>query len=340
MEKETSYQRVLPAILLEILLKETDEDRPLLITSSDSNTKTIFSILKEEYEININSRTVNRTLSAMMEAGLVGHKPGKKKGGYYACRDIDIDSIKIILYSLYGSNNLGNKLVQEIISYLTTSIGVSIQKDFSKIYKADEPFDPRILSNIVLLNKAIESDKKVHFEYYFPTASGKPWLGGLNNPKYPNIISPLSIISKRGDFYLLYTKDAFGNIYSLRLDNIYSIEILDKEREIYHPFDPYEFMKHRAYVFSGELIDFKIQFDKEEGRQYRRNIKFVLQYFKDSVKFEEDKKNDVLYASIRTDEGSFFWWYIQYGENFTILSPESMIERVKAHYQKLVKKYS
>ena len=51
------------------------------------------------------------------------------------------------------------------------------------------------------------------------------------------------------------------------------------------------------------------------------------------------KKDDLLYADIKCNESALFYWYMQYSETFTIISPQSLIDRAKKEAERILKKY-
>ena len=51
------------------------------------------------------------------------------------------------------------------------------------------------------------------------------------------------------------------------------------------------------------------------------------------------KKDDKLLADIKCNESALFYWYMQYSETITIISPQSLIDRVKNEAERILTKY-
>ena len=81
----------------------------------------------------------------------------------------------------------------------------------------------------------------------------------------------------------------------------------------------------------GPIIDATILIENKDS------IHFIIDYFGNNARIY--KKNDKLYADIKCNENALFYWYMQYSETMTIISPRSLIERVKKEAYKIFNKY-
>lgn len=336
-KKKSSYGRVLSALIYRILLTEADENHPLLVHSSLKEKNTLSRFLFEEDSVEVNPRTITLTLIDMAKKGLVEQKNHSKRGGWYPRRDIDEDFARVILLSLYGSNAIPNKEIQEIATALTPVIGKSVSEDYDRMFASEiTPWEKRIPGNMATINEAIKRDKRISYTYALNADDGNvypPEEGYIPN----KTVNPLAIIAQHGDFYLLYSVGGKEQIRSLRMDNIYSAKIAKEQRIVPEGFAVKEYMKDRPYAFTGEIQEFKVLLEKDEHGHENGKIRFIRQYFGNHARYERDEDGKH-YATIKTDWNSFKWWYIQYADIFTIISPESMREEIAKYAKQMLLK--
>lgn len=334
---KSSYGRVLSALVYKILLEEADEGHPLLVASAVPERKTISKSLVDQYKVEVNPRTISLTLFDLEKIGIVVQKDHSKRGGWYPVRDIDEDFARVILLSLYGSNALPNNEIKEISAALSPVIGKSVSEDFDRMFSSEiAPWEKRIPGNMAVINEAIKRDKRISYSYALNADDGNvyPPEEGYIPEK---TVNPLAIIAQRGDFYLLYSLGGKEEIRSLRMDNIYSVKISREQRIVPEGFSVKEYMKDRPYAFTGEIQEFKVLLEKDEHGHENGKIRFIRQYFGNRAKYERGSDGK-LYARIITDWNSFKWWYIQYADIFTIISPEAMRDEIRKYAKQMLLK--
>ena len=96
-------------------------------------------------------------------------------------------------------------------------------------------------------------------------------------------------------------------------------------------FDIAKYLNDNIYLLDGEVIKATIEIDNPSY------VQFIIDWFGRNARTY--KKDDKLYADIKCNESALFYWYMQYSECVTIISPQSLIERVKAEAERIVKKY-
>ena len=99
----------------------------------------------------------------------------------------------------------------------------------------------------------------------------------------------------------------------------------------------------RGFAHRNKRIGNTIISTKTEHKATLEVLKPVgIQYLKDwfgkhASIYKEDGK---LYAKVKCNEGALRFWVLQYGEEFKLLSPESMVGTLKEHLAKENEKYS
>lgn len=96
-------------------------------------------------------------------------------------------------------------------------------------------------------------------------------------------------------------------------------------------FDIAKYLNDNIYLLDVEVIKATIEIDNPSY------VQFVIDWFGRNARTY--KKDGKLYADIKCNESALFYWYMQYSEGVTIISPQSLIDRVKAEAERIVKKY-
>ncbi len=115
-----------------------------------------------------------------------------------------------------------------------------------------------------------------------------------------------------------------------KIEEEWPIKNIDELKDI-KDFDIAKYLNDNIYLLDGEVIKATIRIDDPNFIQY------IVDWFGKNAKTY--KKPDGLYADIKCNESALFYWYMQYSETFTIISPQSLIDRVKGEAERIVKKY-
>ncbi|MCQ2799395.1 MAG: WYL domain-containing protein [Bacilli bacterium] len=333
---KSSYGRVLGALILIILLENSDESHPLLVSSVDEEKETIQKYLLEKGVV-VNNRTVNLTLEELSEYELVKRKDSKKSG-WYALRELDEDSIAILLLSMYGNINLTANQIKGIEESLTPLIGLPSSRNLNAIMPESTSWNRKIPSYFAVINQAIKRNKQISYTRAINTLDGRTTAPNKDEAKY-HTINPLGITYVRGSFYLLYSKGGKNEVSFMRLDNIGDIKETNSIRLTPEHFDIKEFMKHRPYPFRGEIEKFEIVINDEDTRKDPLDdLGIIRQWFGNDYDVFKDPQDQKYHITIMTTSNCFRYWYVQYAENFQIVSPESMVESVKEYAEMILRK--
>ena len=95
---------------------------------------------------------------------------------------------------------------------------------------------------------------------------------------------------------------------------------------------------HLNYIYSADTayehkalddVSFKIEDDNA--------IQFVVDWFGKNARVY--KRNGNQYATVTGNENALFYWYMQYSESFTVLAPQSLVQRVRDEAERILKKH-
>ena len=156
---------------------------------------------------------------------------------------------------------------------------------------------------------------------------------------YQYIVSPYYSVNSSGRYYLICNyREKYRAITWFRIDYmlnpkieeewpIKSIESLKGVKE----FDIAKYLNDNIYLLDGDVINATIQIENPNS------VQFVVDWFGKNAKIY--KKDDKLLADIKCNESALFYWYMQYSETFAIISPQSLIDRVKNEAERILNKY-
>lgn len=338
--KKTTKGRINSAIIYKLLLDNASELHPLKIASSKKDEVTIQSLLVDEGVI-IDPHTVSENLYAMQEMGLVDTVKSdyaKVRGRWYAVREyLDSDSTLILLMSLYSNMNLGRNQIDALRDSLKPLIGEpSIERLNAAFPKAKPYWNKNIPSYIYTIDEAINHNKQVEYISGIYDYSNKKMV---NNPTKNKArrVNPLAVTNYRGSLYMLYYDEHHQDVAFIRLDSISSLEECSIPRRVPDDFVVEDYLEHRAYPSRGDIMEFEVIVNDQGDRgSPKANLSYVLQYFGEDVTIFE--KPDGLHVIFATNMYSFKYWYIQYADNFTIVSPLSAKDQVRDYINNISSK--
>ena len=225
--------------ILDILEKYTDEDHRL-------SQKDIVEILKTEYMMNADRKSVKRNLMDLIDFGYeieysesVRMVPNPKTGeleesyilsDFYLVRDFTDGELRLLIDSLLFSKHIPYSQCKELIEKLE---GLSNQYFKARVKHIrtmpdNAPQNRQLFLNIETIDEAITSGRQVSFNYneYGTDKKMHPRKDKNGNVR-EYIINPYQIAATNGRYYLICNYDKYDDISHYRIDRISNIEILN-----------------------------------------------------------------------------------------------------------------
>lgn len=318
-------------LILKILQEYSDEDH--FLTQQD-----IIDKVDEIYGIELERKSVAFSISLLQELDYDINK--SPRGGYaLLSRDFDNSEIRYIVDSLFSSKSISGKQASELSKKLNSSLSRYQRKEYNFIYKSSEinrSNNKELFYTLELIEEAKRRGKRISFQYLSFDENGKPFPK-MDGFRY--IVSPYYSVNSNGRYFLICNyREKYRAITWFRIDYMISPKIeedwplkpIESLKDI-KSFDIAKYLNDNIYLLDGEVIDATIQIDDPNSIQY------IIDYFGKNAKIY--KKEDKLLADIKCNESALFYWYMQYSETFTIISPQSQIDRVKNEAERIIKKY-
>lgn len=211
--------------ILDILKKYSDMDHRLTQAQ-------IIEILKKEYYMDVDRRTVKRNLMNLLDFdfGIDYTEIIKKneKGeeipictDWYITREFDDSEIRLLIDSVLFSKTIPQKQCKKLIDKLKGLSNIYFEKKVNHICSLPEirPENKELFYTIDVLDEAISKGKKVSFIYNSYGTDKKL------HPKREreHVINPYQMVATNGRYYLICNYDKYDTLSNYRIDRITGI---------------------------------------------------------------------------------------------------------------------
>ena len=318
-------------LILKVLEEYSDEDH--FLTQQD-----IIDKVDELYGIELERKSVAFSISLLQELDYDINK--SPRGGYaLLSRDFDNSEIRFITDALFSSKCLNGKQAADLSKKLNSCLSKYQRKDYNFIYKSNEinrSENKEVFYTLELIEEAKRRGKRISFQYLTFDENGKP-ITKRDGFRY--IVSPYYSANSGGRYFLICNyREKYRAITWFRIDYMINPKIEDEwpikpleSLEGMKNFDIAAYLNDNIYLLDGDVIKATFRIDWPNAVQY------IVDWFGKNARVY--KKDDLLYADIKCNESALFYWYMQYSETFTIISPQSLIDRAKKEAERILKKY-
>ena len=329
--------------ILDILRRYTDEDHRL-------SQKDIIDILKTEYGMTADRKSVKRNITSLMEMGyeinfsealrMFPNKDGVLEESYILSdfwleREFTDGELRLLIDSLLFSKHIPYSQCKGLVDKLR---GLSNQYFKSRVrfistLPETVPKNKELFYTIEILDEAIAKGKQVAFTYNEYGTDKK--LHPRRDREY--IINPYQMAATNGRYYLIGNYDKYNNLANYRLDRITNIHLLDtprKPKENVPEMKGWTLPKHMAehlYMFSGESVPVTFRMKKDI-------LDDVIDWFGTDITFSDETEEEVT-ARVIVNWHAMHHWALQYCRHVRILAPDNLVQTVKADLQTAIERY-
>lgn len=335
--------------ILDILKKYTDAEHRL-------SQKDIVEILAREYDMKTDRKAVKRNLMNLIEFGydieysesvrMIQNKNGEEEeslilSDFYLNRDFTDSELRLLIDSVLFSKHVPYSQCKEVVEKLESLSNIYFESKVKHICNLPEnaPANNQLFYNIEILDEAISKGRQVSFTYnnYDIDKKLHPRKNSEGKErKY--IINPYQIVATNGRYYLVCNYDKYDDVAHYRLDRITNIELLntpvkskDKVRGLENGLDLPRHMAEHLYMFSGESIIVKFI-----AKRYI--ITEVIDWFGKDVKFSNTTEDEVT-VTVKVNENAMQLWALQYARHIKVISPQSLVDKIREDIHSAIKNY-
>ena len=319
-------------LILKTLQEYSDEDHYL--THQD-----IINRIKRDYGLEFERKSVASSIALLQELGYDINK-GPKGGFALFSRLFEPSEIQFITDALFSSKAISAKQAAALSSKAQSVLSRYQRKNYNYILKADQIArneSDEVFYAIDMIHESIKQEKAISFQMKEYDEDGQVRLR-MGDWRYK--VSPYYLVSSNGFYYLIaHYRSKYAPIQAFRMDLMTNLQI--EEDWAYKPlsslegmanFDIATYINEHIYLWGGDSVEATLEILKPAGIQYLKDW-----FGKHASIYKEGEK---LYAKVRCNEGALRFWVLQYGEEFKLLSPESMVGTLKEHLAKENEKYA
>lgn len=336
--------------ILDILRRYTDEEHRL-------SQKEIAEILRTEYSMNAERKTIRRHLLNLIDCGYeieysesVRMVPNPKTGvpeesylwsDFYLVRDFTDAELRLLIDSLLFSKHIPYSQCRELVEKLEGLSNVYFRSRVKHIRAMPDtaPQNKQLFYTIEVLDEAIGKGKKVCFHYTsFGVDKKRHLRSGEDGHPREYVVSPYQMAAANGRYYLICCTDPHDNVAHYRLDRIADIRLLDEParpaktvQSLEHGVDLPKHMAEHVYMFAGPSrpVTFRMK---------KYLINDVIDWFGTDVAFS-DESDDEVTAHVTVNLAAMRRWAVQYAPHVRVLSPASLVEEVRQAIGKAAEQY-
>lgn len=327
-------KRLIGVFILEVLKNHSDEHQKL-------KQKDIIEYLRKDYQLIVDRKTVLRNLQDLIACGEfdIEYREVIRKSGpdsedeettiltdIWLVPDFTESEYQMLVDSILYSRHITASQAKDLITHLGKTVSQGISQRTPQFHQCKSVYrtaEQDTFLNADQIRSAIDEKKQIRVvmrEYQ--------WNGKLEKKPGKTIaVTPYYLASANGFYYLIAKNEDSGEIESMRIDRIDSVEILDS-----HPGTPIretefrnttlkKYMMSHPFLSSGKPILAHVLID--EGY-----ITDITDTFGDAIDVLEKKDNHYTAAFYSTEEDLFKWAFL-HSDHATVLEPQHLRNKLR-----------
>ncbi len=315
--------------VLDILRTFSDEDNPISAVEicKALEQKGIFAERKSVYD----------DISLLSEYGYDIVRA--KRGFFLASREFEEPEIHLLCDAVRSANFITAKKSRELVRKLTSNLSQNQIKQSEKNIFFDSAIkctNEQIYYNIDKLSRAISECKQVRLEY---RVRGLSPNRTLEQSIKTMVINPYALCWEEDHYYLIGNYVKYDNLIHLRVDRIYSVEILNSTARHFSEvssytdaFDIADYTKRLFGMHGGKQAEIELCCNKKITEQvidrFSENI-FITKVTEQTFNFSV---NAILSEALVT-------WLIGFGQNITVVKPQELKNMLIQRAEKVLDLY-
>ncbi|MGN1318097.1 MAG: helix-turn-helix transcriptional regulator [Lachnospirales bacterium] len=328
--------------ILDILRKYTDENHKL-------SQAEILEKLKTEYNMEVNRKSIKPNIMNLIDFGYDINYSEKIRNNnevmlsdFYINRDFTDEELRILIDSLLFSKYIPYNQCKELVNKLEGLSSIYFKYKIKHIRNLPEkmPKNNELFYNVAVIDEAISKNRQIMFTYRdYGTNKKLQTRKTVNNKNKKYVVNPYQMVATNGRYYLICNHNWYNNIGYYRIDRIADVELLDtpakpiKEvKGCENGLNLPQLMAEHIYMFSGEsaTVIFK-------AKKYI--ITDIIDWFGTDVNFS-DETCDEIRVSVFVNLNAMKFWAMQYANHIKVISPQSLVDEIKADLKSALEKYS
>ena len=315
--------------IMQIFQKHSDCNHPL--TQED-----IIRHLEEDYGIVIERKAVSRNISLLKEAGF--EIESNRTGSYLNEREFTDAELRILIDGVLSSKHITAKYSKDLIDKLCALSSKYFRSHVGHIHTIgewDKTKNQALFYNVEIIDEAIEQKRQIRFDYNKYGADKKLHKTRMHHA------SPYQLILHNQRYYLMARNEYWKNMAYYRLDRITNMSITETKLVPVTSVEGYE--SGINYKELSTALPYMYT-DKPEWVEFSAEsyiIDQVIDWFGKDIrisKYGDDDKQ--IKVSVRVSPMAMEHWAMQYINHVKIVSPQSLVEKIKGNLCEATGKYN
>ncbi len=331
---DKGYTKMKLLYIKEFLEKNSDEDHPVSV--DDINDMLLSK------DITCERKSIYSDVKTLKEYGMDILSVRQPKAGYSVCsRDFELPELRLLIDAVQAANFITPKKTKELIKKIGTLCSVAQARMLEKqvyIEKRHKCSNEEIYYNIDIINRAIQSGKRISFIYQkrqLDTAENKVVI-----EEKEFSVSPYAMIWSNDHYYLIANNQKYNNLMHTRIDRMKKVEILEEKARKFSEVSPYKsYFDSADYsgkifnMFSGDTQALELLCDNSM-------LEEIIDRFGTTalIRTGDDETRFLLNTKCVVSEG-LVSWIMQFGGRLEVIEPASLREQVKSRAKEIADLY-
>lgn len=338
-------QKYKSILVLQILLKNTDNDHPLTASKIKDKLIELYDVEAEEHSIRRDIQELQRLYSSDNEDCFkLGERfpykieyDGSGERGYKVTkRPCSFSDLQLLVECIHSARFISKReearLLLMIKEFCSRKQGELLKTEAYLIDRV-KTNNSNIVKYIQIINKAIKYSHKIKFKYTkFTLRNRDEQIPRRHGDFY--IVSPFKIIINEGNFYLLaYNGKKITHYRIDRMESVKETTELCEGNELYENIDMNDFTKRVFSMFCGEEKKVTIRFTNDL-------LDTVVDRFgaHGAMYIPDDDRHFKIIANVEVSK-MFYSWICGFGKKALILHPLDVVEDFKVFIYEISQKY-
>ena len=313
----------------EMLCRETDENNSMPSTVIIKNLS--------EMGIPCDRRTLYKDIEALNENGYEVLCKRSRQNEYYVLdRNFNDAELHILIDAVQAATFITEKKTVDLVNRIASLSGdckAKILKANTVAFNTVKNTNERIYYSVNEIITAIDNQKKIEFYYFDYDASHKRVY---RKEKQAYKVNPYATIYSNDSYYLLCYDDKHEGMAHYRIDRMDTVKIIDEPITKRADLKAFNIKKHKKQIFNmfaGEDVTVTIRIDK-------RLIDAMYDKFGSSIKMRMVNESEAEFTTDVQISSPFIGWCISFGNKLKVISPSSVVEKIKNQIEELKDLYN
>ena len=339
-------QKYKSILVLQVLLKYTDENNPLTAREISDKLLKDYDLLAEEHSICRDIKELQRLYDADDEeiigegqrlAYKIVYDASGKRGYKVIKRPCKYTDLQLLVECIHSARFISKTQEQRLLNMLTEFCSKKQAKALiNDTYLVDrtKTNNNNIFAYINTINTAIRNKNKIRFRYMKYTLQNREQQTPRRNGNFYTV-SPFKILINEGNFYMLAYSGKKMTTYRIdRMQNV--IELTTEHQEgadVFAKINMKDFTNRVFGMFGGEENEVTIRFTNDL-------LDVVVDRFgsNGATYIPADKNHFNVHIKVEVSN-MFFSWICGFRKKATIISPPDVVEDFKTFLADINQKY-